>query len=69
MAVSSNSGRAPARPPGFGRHLSDVASAMWACVVPWLPTRAGFWAMTGGQPFVLARVRPDGPNRFRVAAT
>ncbi|WP_281011432.1 hypothetical protein [Lichenibacterium minor] len=41
---------------------------MWAHIIPWLPTRAGFWAMTVGQPFVLARVRPDGPRRFRSAA-
>ncbi len=42
---------------------------MWACVIPWLPTRAGFWAMMVGRPFVLARVRPDGPGRFSSAAT
>ncbi len=67
MAVFSNSGRVPACPPGFGRHLSDVASAMWASVGPWLPTRAGFWAITGGQLFVLARATV-GPGRFRAAA-
>ena len=68
MAVSSNSRRAPARPPGFGRLLADGATTMWAHIIPWLPTRAGFWAMTVGQPFVLARVRSDGPSRFRSAA-
>ena len=68
MAVSSNSRRAPARPPGFGRILTDGAATMWAHIIPWLPTRAGFWAMTVGQPFVLARMRPDGPYRFRSAA-
>ena len=68
MAFPSNSRRAPARPPGFGRLFTDAAAAMWTSLVPWLPTRAGFWAMTVGQPFVLARVRPDGPHRFRSTA-
>ena len=68
MAVSSISRRATARPPGLGRLLADGATTMWAHITPWLPTRAGFWAMTVAQPFVLARVRPDGPSRFRFAA-
>ena len=68
MAVSSISRRAPARPPGFGQLLTDAATAMWAFAGPWLPTRAGFWAMMGARPFVLARVRPDGPSRLRSAA-
>jgi hypothetical protein len=68
MAVSSISRRTPARPPGFGQLFTDAAAAMWASAVPWLPTRAGFWAMMVGRPFVLARVRPDGPTRFRSAA-
>ena len=54
--------------PGFGRLFTSGATTMWAHIIPWLPTRAGFWAMTVGQPFVLARVRPDGPSRFRFAA-
>lgn len=68
MAVFSISRRVPARPPTryFGFRYAFVA--MWASVAPWLPTRAGFWAMTVGQPFVLARVRHDGPSRFRSTA-
>ena len=58
----------PHVPPGFGRLLIDAAPAMWASVVPWLPTRVGFWAMMVGRPFVLACVRHDGLGRFRSAA-
>ena len=58
----------PRRPSGLGRHLSVTAATMWAHIIPWLPTCAGFWAMTVGQPLVLARVRPNGPRRFRSAA-
>ena len=65
MAISSSSRRAPARPPDKHTGLGDAFAAMWACIVPWLPTRAGFWAMTVDQPLVLARVRPDGPAPFR----
>ncbi len=69
MAALNNSRRAPARPPGLGRLVTAAAAAMWAHITPWLPTRAGFWAMMVGRPFVLARVRPDGPGRFSSAAT
>ena len=68
MAVFSISRRASARPPTRHTGIGDTFIAIWASVAPWLPTRAGFWAMTVGQPFVLARVRPDGPDRFRSAA-
>ena len=57
MAVFSISRRAPARPPNRHFGFGDAFSAMWASVVLWLPTRAGFWAMTVGQPFVLARIQ------------
>ena len=72
MAVSSFSRRASARPPNphfkAALPLRDAVAAMWASVMPWLPTRAGFWAMTVGQPLVLARVCQDSPRRFRSAA-
>ncbi len=43
-------------------------AAMTAAVIRF-PRPTVFWSLGARRPFVLARVRPDGSNRFRAAAT
>ncbi len=45
-----------------------AVAAMTAAVIRF-PRPTVFWSLGARRPFVLARVRPDGPSRFRAAAT
>lgn len=44
-----------------------IAAALACLATVWLRP-SPFWALSTARPFVLARVRPDGPRRFRSAA-
>lgn len=44
-----------------------VVAALTAAALRF-PTSTAFWSLGARRPFVLARVRPDGPGRFRSAA-
>ncbi len=44
-----------------------AVAAMTAAVIRF-PRPTVFWSLGARRPFVLARVRPDGPSRFRSAA-
>ncbi len=54
-------------------HIAELirwtaVAAMTAAVIRF-PRPTVFWSLGARRPFVLARVRPDGPGRFRFATS